>query len=103
MGTGTLLNCASVEYFKAADRKALKLDVITPQFLESDGTRTRMVSFHAKRARGALARFVIENRITDPAALAEFDSGGYRFDPEASTPRAPVFVRPEAQSLKAAS
>lgn len=53
-----LLNCASQEYFGAVDLARLKLRVITPQFLEEGPNGPRMISFHAKRARGALARWV---------------------------------------------
>jgi uncharacterized protein len=94
IGTDTLLNCASVEYFTAANRPALKLRVITPTFLEEKGGKRAIVSFFAKRARGAMARFVIENRLTDPADLAGFTSGGYAFDPAMSAPDNPVFLRP---------
>jgi uncharacterized protein len=94
IGTDTLLNCASVEYFTAAQRPALRLRVITPTFLEEKGGKRSIVSFFAKRARGAMARFVIENRLTDPADLAGFTVGGYAFDPDQSTPDAPVFLRP---------
>lgn len=93
IGTDTLLNCASTEYFAAADRPALKLRVITPTFLEQKGGKQAIVSFFAKRARGAMARFVIENRLTDPADLRGFATGGYAFDPDQSTPDRPVFVR----------
>ncbi len=58
--------CASQEYFLAADRKALKLRVITPVFLEDKNGKTSIVSFFAKRARGAMARFITVNRIIDP-------------------------------------
>jgi cytoplasmic iron level regulating protein YaaA (DUF328/UPF0246 family) len=94
IGTDTVLNCASVEYFTAANRPALKLRVITPAFLEEKGGKRAIVSFFAKRARGAMARFVIQNRLTDPADLAGFTAGGYAFDPALSTPDNPVFLRP---------
>lgn len=93
-GTGILLNCASVEYFTAAARPTLKLRVITPTFLEEKAGKQSVVSFYAKRARGAMARFVIQNRLTDPADLAGFTTGGYRLDPDQSTPETPVFRRP---------
>jgi cytoplasmic iron level regulating protein YaaA (DUF328/UPF0246 family) len=93
VGTDILLNCASLEYFAAADRPALRLRVITPTFLEEKAGKRSIVSFFAKRARGAMARFVIENRVSDPADLTGFTSGGYAFDPGASTPSNPVFVR----------
>ena len=92
-GTDTLINCASQEYFGAADRKALKLRVITPQFLEVKDDRPRIVSFFAKRARGAMARFVVENRLIEPAGILDFGTGGYAYDPDLSTPDKPVFLR----------
>ena len=98
-GTDTLVNCASNEYFHAVDRKALKLRVITPTFLEVKGTEAKIVSFFAKKARGAMARFISENRLTDPADLAGFAIGGYTLDPDRSTPDQPVFLRQaEAQA-----
>lgn len=76
--TDVLVNCASKEYFDAVDRKTLNLKVITPVFYEKkDGTH-KIVSFYAKRARGAMARYIIERRLRDPEGLKDFDSGGYR-------------------------
>lgn len=93
VGTDTLINCASQEYFGAADRKVLKLKVVTPQFMEVKEDRPRIVSFFAKRARGAMARFVIENRVTSPAEILNFGACGYAYDPDLSTPEKPVFLR----------
>ena len=93
MGTTYLLNCASQEYFGAADTKALKLRVITPKFLEVKDDRPRMVSFFAKRARGAMARFAMEHRITEAEDLKVFASGGYAFDPDLSDGDTWAFVR----------
>lgn len=93
LGTDTLINCASVEYFSAVDPAALALRVITPQFLEDKPGGPKIVSFHAKKARGAMARFVIERRLTDPTAILEFDLGGYAHAPDLSTPDKPAFLR----------
>ena len=93
LDTDTLVNCASQEYFGAADHKALKLKVITPQFLEIKEDRPRMVSFFAKRARGAMARFVIENRVTVAEDIKGFSAGGYAYDAALSTDEKPVFTR----------
>jgi cytoplasmic iron level regulating protein YaaA (DUF328/UPF0246 family) len=93
LGTDTLINCASQEYFAAADHKALKLQVITPQFMELKDGRPRIVSFFAKRARGAMARFIVRNRLTAPAAIKGFDTGGYAFDPDLSVGNQWVFLR----------
>lgn len=96
IGTDVLINCASQEYFGAVDRKVLKLRVITPTFLEEKGNGTRIVSFFAKQARGAMARFIAENRLTDPADLARFDAGGYQHHPDLGEHDRPVFIRPAA-------
>ncbi|MCC5971873.1 MAG: peroxide stress protein YaaA [Pararhodobacter sp.] len=94
VGAGAVVNCASKEYFAAVDTDTLALPVITPVFLDrNDGEEARIVSFHAKRARGAMARFVMENRLSDPADLRHFDAMGYRFQPGKSCVAAPVFLR----------
>ncbi len=91
--TDTLINCASQEYFGAADRKALKLRVITPQFMEIKDGRPRIISFFAKRARGAMARYIVENRLTDPEDIKSFGSGGYAYDADLSDGNNWIFVR----------
>ena len=98
IGAKVLINCASQEYFGAVDLKALGLDVITPVFLEERNGEAKIVSFFAKKARGAMARFIIDRRLTAPDGLRDFDTGGYAYDPARSAPEAPVFVRdyPEA-------
>ncbi|MHA6347328.1 peroxide stress protein YaaA [Roseivivax sp. CAU 1761] len=93
IGTGVLLNCASQEYFGAVPEAPLGLRVISPQFLDDGPRGPRVVSFHAKRARGAMARFVIQHRLTDAEALKAFDLGGYAFEAELSTPDRPAFLR----------
>ena len=100
-GTDTILNCASVEYFTAANRDTLKLNVITPVFLEDTGGETKMVSFWAKRARGAMARFVCENQITKPSHLREFASDGYGFRDDLSSQTQLVFVRSAVSKIAA--
>ena len=92
-GVSVLLNCASQEYFGAVDRKALKLDVIEPVFLERRDGVEKVISFYAKKARGAMARYIIQHRLTDAEALQDFDSGGYRYDAELSEKDKPVFLR----------
>lgn len=92
-GTQTLINCASQEYFGAVRVDALKLRVITPVFMEDKPGGPKVVSFYAKQARGAMARFIIQHRLTDPESLTDFDSGGYRHRPDLSEANKPVFVR----------
>ncbi|MBV0913408.1 peroxide stress protein YaaA [Anianabacter salinae] len=100
VGTDTLINCASQEYFGAVDRKALKLRVIEPVFMEEKGGSAKIVSFFAKKARGAMARFVVENRIADPDGIKDFTSGGYRFVSAESDGDRWVFIRPETQETE---
>ncbi|MGR3796393.1 peroxide stress protein YaaA [Vannielia sp. SX4] len=96
LGTDTLVNCASQEYFGAVDPKALGgLTVTTPRFLEEKPGGPKQVSFFAKQARGAMARFIIQNRLQSATALESFDTGGYRFRPDLSEPGAPTFSRPD--------
>ncbi|SLN45605.1 peroxide stress protein YaaA [Ruegeria meonggei] len=94
VGSNVLINCASQEYFGAVDLRALKLRVITPVFMEDKAGTPKIVSFFAKKARGAMARHVIQHRLTDPKGLLEFDSGGYAYRPDLSEQDKPVFVRP---------
>jgi cytoplasmic iron level regulating protein YaaA (DUF328/UPF0246 family) len=91
--TDTLVNCASQEYFGAVDLNALGLRVITPVFMEDKPGGPKIVSFYAKKARGAMARYIIQRRLTDAQALTEFDTGGYQYRPEMSEADKPVFVR----------
>jgi hypothetical protein len=92
-GSNVLINCASQEYFGSIDLNALSLEVVTPQFLEFKDGKEKMISFHAKKARGAMARFVMQNRLSDAAQVLEFDLGGYVYQPGQSTNAKPVFLR----------
>ncbi|HAO58146.1 MAG TPA: peroxide stress protein YaaA, partial [Alphaproteobacteria bacterium] len=92
-GASALVNCASQEYFGAVDQAALSLPVITPVFKELKDGRARIVSFFAKKARGAMARHIIQTRAQDRDAIKDFTAGGYRYQPDQSTPEAPVFLR----------
>jgi len=96
--SNALVNCASQEYFGAVDTSALSLPVITPVFKEARDGRARIISFFAKKARGAMARYIVQNRLKDRDALQQFDSGGYRYRPDESTPSTPVFIRDYPQS-----
>lgn len=92
-GTNLLLNCASQEYFGSVDRKALNLNVIEPVFLERKEDREKIVSFYAKKARGAMARFAIETRAETTDDLKQFSAGGYEYQPGKSDTYRLVFVR----------
>lgn len=88
-----IVNLASQEYFKAAARKTLKPRVIECQFEDWKGGRYKIISFFAKRARGLMARYAIQNHIQTPAALQEFAVDGYAYASEVSTPDRLVFRR----------
>ncbi|MBY6066093.1 peroxide stress protein YaaA [Leisingera aquaemixtae] len=93
VGAEVLVNCASQEYFGAVDLAALKLRVVTPVFMEDKNGTPKVVSFYAKRARGAMARYIIQHRLTDSESLKDFDAGGYAYQPQMSEPDKPVFLR----------
>jgi len=90
---GTLVNLASSEYFKAIDQKALERNIITCEFKERKGGKMAIVGTYAKLARGMMARFIIENKITKPTDIKAFDSERYLFEPSLSTDNEYVFVR----------
>jgi hypothetical protein len=91
----TVVNCASGEYFGAVDRAALKAPVVSCRFLEEKDGEARIISFFAKRARGAMARYAIDNRIDKAADLKAFDTDGYRFQPHLSSDDELTFSRPQ--------
>jgi hypothetical protein len=91
----TVVNCASQEYFGAVDRAALKAPVVGCRFLEEKDGEARVISFFAKRARGAMARFAIDNRLERADDLKAFDRDGYRFVPGLSSDDEFTFARPQ--------
>ena len=88
-----VLNLASNEYFKAAKTKALRARVINMVFKEQKGDDYKIIGLFAKRARGAMARFMIKHRIENPADLKEFAKDGYKHRPEMSDDENWVFTR----------
>lgn len=90
-----VINLASTEYFKAVEAKTLRHTVITPVFHEERDDKSRVIGLMAKRARGMMARWMIERRLDDPAALKDFTAGGYSFRPERSDATTWVFARPQ--------
>jgi len=91
-----LVNCASKEYFGAIDHASLTLPVVTPVFLENQNGKANIVSFYAKKARGAMARFIMQNRLKDAAELQYFNAGGYCYQPDRSNINTFVFMRDTA-------
>jgi cytoplasmic iron level regulating protein YaaA (DUF328/UPF0246 family) len=88
-----VVNLASQEYFAALQPAAIDARVITPTFQESQNGRYRFLAVFGKRARGLMARYVIEHRIVAAEDLQAFDADGYRFVPERSTAEQWVFAR----------
>lgn len=94
-GSDVLVNLASAEYFRSVRGDVLNATVITPVFKDEKSGRYKVISFFAKKARGRMARFIIKNRIKNPADIKGFDLDGYHFSPSMSTEREWVFARPE--------
>ena len=90
-----LLNLASEEYFKAIQAKDLGCPVISPVFQDEKDGKYKIISFYAKSARGLMARFVVENRLTNIADITQFNLDGYRYAASESTVSKPVFRRIE--------
>ena len=93
---GVLINLASNEYFKSVNRKDLEGRLITPQFKDWKNGQYKMISFYAKKARGLMCRFAIQNRITQASDLKGFNLEGYYFSEDQSDNNNWVFLRDEA-------
>lgn len=95
-GDNILINLASNEYFKSVNKKVLKAEIITPAFKDWKNGQFKMISFYAKKARGLMARYIIENQISDVEKLKAFDVAGYQYSAELSKGNDWVFTRKEA-------
>jgi cytoplasmic iron level regulating protein YaaA (DUF328/UPF0246 family) len=89
----TVVNLASEEYWGAIDESALTAPVVQPVFKEIKGGKAQIVAFFAKKARGMMARYIVEHRLTAPEQLKRFDTAGYAFDAKASKGPQLVFSR----------
>ncbi|NOH72422.1 peroxide stress protein YaaA [Vibrio pectenicida] len=94
-GDNVLINLASNEYFKAVKPKLLTAQVVTPIFKDCKNGQYKVISFYAKKARGMMARYIIENRIDSVADLTKFAVAGYYFVEQESSPTDLVFKRNE--------
>ena len=88
-----LVNLASNEYFKSVQSKMLDADIITPVFKDFKGGKYKVISFFAKRARGQMARFIIDNELDEPDGIKEFTADGYRYNKAESSAREWLFTR----------
>ncbi|WP_315309437.1 peroxide stress protein YaaA [Pantoea vagans] len=94
-GDEVLINLASDEYFRAVKPKTLKAQMIKPVFLDEKNGSYKVNSFYAKKARGLMSRYVIQQRLTKPEQLKAFDMDGYGFDAASSSESELVFKRAE--------
>ncbi|MCX2962256.1 peroxide stress protein YaaA [Rodentibacter caecimuris] len=92
-GDNVLVNLASDEYYKSIKENLLEAHIVKPIFLDNKNGRYKVVSFYAKKARGLMCRYMIQNRLTRVEQLKDFDLGGYWFDATASTENELVFKR----------
>ncbi|MFC3033401.1 peroxide stress protein YaaA [Pseudoalteromonas fenneropenaei] len=91
-----LVNLASNEYFKAVDKKALQGEIITPIFKDQKNGQYKVISFYAKKARGLMARYIMDKQIDNVAELLKFSVAGYYYSAEATKKSSePVFLRAE--------
>jgi len=89
-----LVNLASNEYFKSVKTKKLLPEIITPVFKEIKNGEPKIISFMAKRARGMMARYIIDERLQEPVGMKDFSVGGYKYRKALSTESHWVFTRP---------
>ena len=88
------VNLASNEYFGAVSEKDLKVPVITPIFKDWKNDKLKVISFFAKKARGSMVRYILDNEAKTLEDLKKFDTDGYLFSPEHTLKEnQPVFVR----------
>jgi hypothetical protein len=92
-----LINLASTEYFKSVKTPLLNATVVTPIFKDWKNGQFKIISFFAKKARGLMARYIIQNKLTKADDIKQFDLGGYQYEPAMSKGNDWVFTRKEAQ------
>ena len=88
-----IINLASVEYFTSVKTENLDLPVYSPVFKDFKNGKYKIISFFAKKARGSMARFVIQNKIKNPRDLNKFNLDGYKYSAKDSSEYSPVFLR----------
>jgi len=93
------INLASQEYAKAVINRYFKLQLITPLFKEEKNGQLKTVAIYAKKARGKMARYIIQNKIKQPSKLKFFEEDGYKFDEQLSSENEWVFTRARPESI----
>lgn len=95
-GDNILINLASDEYFKSVNPQKLNAEIIKPVFLDEKNGKFKVISFYAKKARGLMSRFIIQEKLTNKTQLKEFDLEGYQFNAVTSEGNTLVFKRAES-------
>ena len=95
-----IINLASQEYAKAIMNRHFKLKAITPIFKEEQDGELKTVAIYAKRARGKMARYIIQNKIKQPSKLKFFEEEGYKLDEELSSSTEWIFTRPRPEKIE---
>ena len=90
-----LVNLASNEYFSALDKNTIEGQIISPVFKDFKNGDYKIISFYAKKARGMMTRYILENKIEKSEEINNFDLGGYKLDKKLSTELMPTFTRKE--------
>lgn len=88
-----LINLASTEYFKVVDEKKLSYPIVTINFYEQKNSELKMIGILAKKARGMMAKYIMQNRIDSIEQIKEFSEPGYLFNKEISSPNSLNFIR----------
>ena len=91
--SSVLVNLASNEYFKSVRKKDVNARIVTPVFMDKKDDKYKIISFYAKKARGLMSRYIIQNRITEIEQINQFNSDGYVYNAALSELDAPVFLR----------
>ena len=91
-----LINLASKEYFTVLGKVPEDVNVVSPAFKDYKNGKYKIISFYAKKARGLMARWIIQNKVTDFENLKDFDAEGYKYSKAESTPTTPVFLRKQS-------
>ena len=93
MESRVLVNLASIEYYKSVKAKAIKGQIVTPVFKDYHQDQYQVIGFFAKKARGLMARYIIDEEITRAEALKQFNSEGYSYNSSLSSEAEWVFTR----------
>jgi len=88
-----LINLASKEYFTVLGKLPEDINVVTPIFKDYKNGKYKIISFYAKKARGLMARWIIQNKVSDFESLSNFNLDGYKYSKAESTATMPVFLR----------